>query len=144
MGSRTVRLAFAAAVLVLVGGCVAYGVDPFNTDSSLHDAHKHYTRLVRWSEFDRASLYVAPDQREAWLVLAGRLGGLRFTDYEVREWEEDDAGQEAMVRVLYHAYLQDSATTLAFEEQQFWYRDMETQEWRVRTVLEESSPASHG
>lgn len=146
VGKRIAGRVSLALVAALAGACAAGGLDPFAEDHALEASHKHYTRLVRWAEFDRAGEYVAPELRDAYRARTAGFAHVRFTDYEVRAFEVDPHGQEATVRVTYSAYSLATATTVALEERQHWYRETETNRWRVRPVFEESPApgAPHG
>mgnify|MGYP004142597703 CR=1 FL=1 len=37
--------------------------DPMDRQSSLEEQHKHYTDLVRWSQFNEAAGYLEPSER---------------------------------------------------------------------------------
>jgi hypothetical protein len=131
--------------LGLIAGCAGPGgLDLLNRGRSLDDAQKRYTRFMRWAEFARASEYVDPAEREAFLARTAELGDVRFTDYELRSQEVGPLLREATIEVTYWAYRLSTAAETSFEERQHWYREESGNVWRVRTLLQERSPGSPG
>ena len=116
----------AAAILA---GCAT--IDPWGHRRSLEDAQRTYTRMVRWGDFHKASVWVDPDLVDSFLDDALKLSEVRFTDYEIGALDMED--DTATVRVQYHAY--HAATLLEgtlYETQDWYYEDGK---WRVRPRL---------
>ena len=116
------------AVAMLVG-CAT--IDPWGHRRNLEDAQRTYTRMVRWGDYLKASVWVDPDLVDRFMEDAGKLSDLRFTDYEIGVLDVE--GDSASVRVQYQAY--DAATLLeaTFHETQNWY--YKDGKWRVRPQL---------
>jgi hypothetical protein len=110
------------AVVVLFGGmgCASSFADPSGRLTSLEEAQRRYTQLVRWGEIKRASAYVEPELREEFLGYAPFFDQIRITDTDAQEVELDPSQNTASVEVTYHAY-----SFATFEEK----RIFETQKW---------------
>jgi hypothetical protein len=103
------------------------------------DAHKRYTRLIRWSDFDKAKEFVAPEEQEAFREKTRALGNVRFMDYDILSVDLDPDAKEATVVVSYSAYRRSAPAAVAIEEQQEWRRDEEEHAWRVRSSFKEKT-----
>lgn len=134
-----------AAVLTLATGIVAlmgcafgevHWSDPLKRQYSLERAQDRYTELVRWSEFKKASAFLDPELRDAWLADMPSLRKLRFTDYETGAVDIDDETGEATVLVTYFAYAPSSPIETEIVETQKWYRASVSNDWRVRPSFE--------
>lgn len=130
---RRLTMALMGAFLLVSGtGCaMMQSVDWLGRESTFTDTYKLYTRLVRWGEFERASAYVEPADRDAYRNELRALGKLHITDYEVDKPIYDRLAQTATVHVRYEAYRPETLESIAFTEVQRWTRDLETGDWRV-------------
>ena len=122
---------FVVAPLVALAACAS--IDPWGHRRELEDAQRSYTRMVRWGDFEEASQWVAPQERDRFFDDSESFRNLRITDYQIGALELDDDGQSATVRVSYRGY--DLATLLEREmrEVQDWV--FEDGHWRVRPAL---------
>lgn len=130
------RVRCIAAGAVAVALCFAGCATPtrwshLGMEREIQDAAKRYTQLIRWQEFERASLYVEPEQREHFLSETRALGDIRFTDYEVVSEEFDTEGDQGVIRVTYRAYRPSSMVEIRLNERQEWRRAEDTGHWRV-------------
>lgn len=119
-----------ALLLALAAGVLACASGQSIRETEFHEVQKHYTQLIRWSQFDRARNFVDAEAIGDFQSQAIAFGDVRFTDYAIREI--DMQGDEATVRVTYYAYLRTSPVATAYEEQQEWRR-AEGRAWRVRS-----------
>lgn len=130
-------IVFAIATSAL--GC-AFGEfrpnDPFDREWSLEQAQHRYTTLVRFGDFDRASEFVAEDEREAFMDRMDALDEARFTDYDSDPVELDEEMQTATIEVVYTIYTPSIPFEFEVTETQVWSRDGLTNNWRVRTLFE--------
>ena len=92
---------------------------PSGRRTSLEEAQRRYTQLVRWGEIKRAAAFVEPELREEFLSYAPYFEQIRITDADTEEVELD-ADDSAAVAVTYYAY-----SFATFQEK----RIFETQEW---------------
>jgi type IV pilus biogenesis protein CpaD/CtpE len=116
----------AAAILI---GCAT--IDPWAHRRNLEDAQRTYTRMVRWGDFLKASVWVDPDLVDRYMEDAQKLGDVRFTDYEIGVLDVE--GDTASVRVQYQAYHAATLLEGTLHETQDWY--FEDGKWRVRPQL---------
>jgi hypothetical protein len=58
--------------------------------STLEEQHKHYTDLVRWSQFDEAASYLKPSERSQFVRQMPEFEEVRFTDWKAEPWEFED------------------------------------------------------
>jgi len=131
---RVFARALALAVLLGAGsGCGSFW-SIGDSDGTLEDSVRTYTKLVRWGELERASLFVDESVREEFLALAPRLERLRFTDYDLGPVDQGGPENEARVTVVYRFY--DVATLVEHqvEERQVWSSSGRRQ-WSVQPDL---------
>jgi hypothetical protein len=113
------RVLSAAALLGAFGalGCATFS-DPA---VMFHDTQRHYTQLMRFTEYAKAGHFVAPDARGEFRHATAALGDLHFTDYEVADIQE--AGNTATAEVHYIGYRSSDPVTVTYVETQEWERD---------------------
>src|SRR5690606_6777273 len=80
---RVRRPARRAALLALAlapraAGCASLGGE---SEFVFEYSQKKYTQYIRWSQFDRAEKFVAPESSAAFQQLKASLRDVRFTDY---------------------------------------------------------------
>ena len=112
--------------------------DPLKRRFSLEDIHKQYTDYVRWSAFDKASVFVEPEVREKYLAGAPEIDELRFTDYESAPVTLDEEMVEATITVTYTAYHPNSLVEIEVTEVQLWRRYGKGNNWMVRPTFSSS------
>jgi hypothetical protein len=124
------------AALVAAGGigCASSFVDPTGQRTSLENAQREYTKLIRWGEIKRAAMYVEPDALEDFLKYAPVFEQIRITD---ADWDalgvmpEDENSAE--VEVVYHAYSLKTLQEKKVVETQAWTRHGGVKnQWLVR------------
>jgi hypothetical protein len=103
-------------------------------ETDFGEIQKHYTKLVRWAQFDRARQFVDPEAMGAFETQARSFGRVHFTDYAIRGVEFSPDGETATVSVTYYAYERTALVAFAFEEQQEWSRP-DGRAWRVRSTF---------
>jgi len=111
-----------AALFGVAGlGCASSFVDPTGQRTSLENAQREYTKLIRWGEIRRAAGYVEPEVLEEFLSYAPFFEQIRITD---ADWDAlgvmPEDRQSAEVEVTYHAY-----SLMTFQEKKV----IETQTW---------------
>ena len=137
---RRTRLALAAALLSAMTGACAFGEirinDPLQREISLEDAQHRYTVLVRWSDFEKASKFVDPEQRAAYLSNFPDFREIRFTEYQSEQLTVEPDLANASVDVTYYAYTTASPVEATITETQHWYRDPGVgNHWFVRSTF---------
>ena len=94
-------LLFTAAALIS-SGCFSL-TDPLGREDALEETQREYTKLMRWGEIERASVYVDPALRQEFLSYEDDFEAIHVTDFDIGNIRFED-GNEAIVVVTYHAY----------------------------------------
>lgn len=127
-----------ALAMGLSTGC-AFGEfrpdDPFKRQFSLQDQHRNYTDFVRWSKFDEAATFIAPDDRAAFMAQMPEFDDVRFSDWEAQPWQFEDAEEKnkAVIDVTYRGYSMRTPFEIKITEQQTWTREGSGNNWMVRS-----------
>jgi len=140
---RPVRLLLLCALLLAgPSGCITWFTDPMGYHAAFDDMQRQYTNYLRWGQIEKASSFVDPELREAFLKQAPAFEGLRITDYEVGEIEY--LGDNATVTVTYAGYALDTFIERKIREQQKWFREGHSNRWRVRSDVSVFAQALEG
>ena len=117
-------------------GCASSFFDFTGKESTLEDAQRRYTELVRWGEIEGASAYVDPAVAGDYLDAAELLRDIRFTNFESGPLQFAEDSDTATVDVVYHAYSTRTLVEKRIRERQEWYREPSVANaWRVRPNL---------
>lgn len=123
-----------AFVLASIAGFGALGCATVSDPALMfQETQRRYTQLMRFTDYERAGRFVAPDERSAFRERTAALGDLRFTDYEVREIE--NLGDTATAEVQYVGYRASAPIVVTYVEEQHWERSGGA--WIVRPTIEE-------
>jgi hypothetical protein len=137
MNATWIAVALGTSILLALG--CAFGEfrwnDPLKRQFTLEDIQKQYTDYVRWNAFGKASVFVDPEVREAYLAGAPKIDELRFTDYESAPVTLDEEMGEATVEVTYSAYRPHSPIEIEVTEVQRWRRHGKGNYWLVRPTF---------
>lgn len=110
-------------VAIAFGGCAATFTDPMGKQNALEIAQRDYTQRIRWGELERASQYVDPELRDAFLAQQEIFDTLRVTDFEIGKIEFDEEEDSAEVTVTYRAYSLATLIERPIREKQKWVRE---------------------
>lgn len=120
-------------------------IDPWSHEYNLQQAQLAYTQNMRWQNFDKASQWIAADDRARFFREAGQLRDVRISEYDIGELEVRDGGKAASVRVSYRLYdMQTLIERNVLETQEWSYGD---DGWQVRSKLaslRDGSALPHG
>jgi len=121
-------------VLALILGTSALGCATMADPAVMfHETQRRYTQLMRFTDYERAGRFVAPDELAAFRAQTAALGDLHFTDYEMREVE--NLGKTATAEVRYVGYRASDPIVVTYVEEQQWERVGTN--WVVRPKLTE-------
>jgi hypothetical protein len=134
----------AALMLLFATGCASSFADPTGRLTSLEDAQRRYTQLVRWGELKRASAYVEPELVADFLSYEPHFDQIRIIDVDASEVNLDPSEDSASVEVTYHAYSYATFQEKRIFETQVWTRyDGVKNVWLVRPQLDDIVEAFH-
>jgi hypothetical protein len=124
------------SALLLAGptGCITWVTDPMGRHAAFDDTQRQYTNSLRWGELEKASAFVDPALREAFLAQQPVFETMRITDFTIGEIEYQD--DSAQVTVTYQGYSLESFVERKIREDQRWYREAGTNRWLVRSDVE--------
>ena len=111
-----------------------YITDPLLREVALSEQQRHYSNLIRWSAFHKASAYVPQEERAEFLKVAPPLKEFRFSDFESAPVSLDEDG-ECTVEVVYYGYRTNSPFEVEVHETQHWKRNGITNDWQVSPVF---------
>ena len=141
--SSSVRAVFAVLAIALLSsalGCAdgefRFG-DPFDRELTLSEAQHKYTVYVRWTDFQKARNFVAPDSRDAFMAQLEALENARFTGYDSGPVELDSEKEMATIRVKYTVYTPYLPYEIEISEIQEWTRDGVSNTWYVNSVFDD-------
>jgi len=103
------------------------------TDGTLEDSMLTYSKLVRWGELERASLFVDESVRPEFIAISDRLGYLRFTDFDLGPVDRSEDGS-ARVTAVYRVYDVRTLVERTIVEEQQWDSEGHN-DWKVRPDL---------
>ena len=121
------------ATLFLVA-CVAAA----NLEKSRGETLKQYQSLVRWSEWDGAVGYLAPEFLEEHPVSRldlERLRLFRVTQYIVRATQNYDEGKTTVQMVEIHLFNKAQAVERSIIDEQLWRYDETAERWFLHSGL---------
>ena len=131
---RPAVIALFIAALSTQLGC-AFGEfrpdDPFKRQYELELAQKRYSDLVRWSKFEEAAQFMAPDARRDFRDKMPDFKEVRFTDHSTAPWELDELKTEAEIHVTYTGYSMRVPIEIEVHEVQKWTREGKSNDWKV-------------
>jgi len=105
--------------------------DPFKRQYELEQSQKRYSDLVRWSKFDEAAQFVAPEERRAYRDRMPDFNEIRFTDHSTGPWELDEEKRHTVIEVTYTGYSMRTPIEIEVHETQTWTREGNNSSWRV-------------
>jgi hypothetical protein len=127
---RAVRWVLCALLLAGPTGCITWFTDPMGHRAAFDSIQRQYTQALRWGEIDKASAFVDPELREAFLAAQPAFETMRITDFSIGEVDYQD--DRARVTVTYQGYSLESFVERKIREDQVWRREG-TNRWLVRS-----------
>ena len=128
-------LRYGAVVLaLLVTACATTS----GMDQSRGETLDQYESMIRWSEWDGAVNFIAPEYLEEHPVSRldlDRLRLFRVTAYNVRSTQIYDEGQTMTQVVEIRLFHKAQAVERSITDQQLWRYDTETQRWWLHSGL---------
>lgn len=130
---------FRRAAIIVVSSSVVLGTLGCATLTDqrvmFKDTQRRYTRLMRFTDFDKARAFVAVDAKDEFRETTEALGNIRITDYEIEEFESD--GKVGTATVQYSGFRPTSPTVVTLSEEQRW--ELVGNTWTVRPTLAENT-----
>jgi hypothetical protein len=119
--------------MLVIGGLIVAGCASsfgFRRQELFENSAKSYAHLIRWSEFEAARVFIAPDE-------SGNLkpppANVRITDYQVKQISPSDDMRKVdqVVEVTYFKVDAPRVTTLV--DRQRWEFDPAREVWLLRS-----------
>lgn len=121
------------ALLLSTGlGCLS---DPMGWRRGLRDSQLSYTQSMRWGNLQKASAFVEPELREAFLESADEFANIRITDYDIGAMQYESSNR-ATVKVTYRAYALGTYLDRVIRETQQWRRAGFSGQWWVQPTIQ--------
>jgi len=102
----------------------------FRREELFEDMSKRYGRLIRWSEFDAARPYLAPDAPPERTVLPGHV---RVADYEIKQVAYADDMHRALQTVRITYFKQDNPRLRTIDDLQVWEFSADKGAWFLKS-----------
>jgi hypothetical protein len=125
--------ALAVVALSLVSACSSNQAEKNRTDT-----FRQYETMVRWSQWDAAVEFIAPDYLEQHPVSRldmDRLRLFRVTQYTPRSIELYDGGMAARQTVEIRLFNVNQAVERTLIDQQDWHYNPKRQRWELHSGL---------
>ena len=123
----------ALALIVLLLGCV-----PNPVEKSRSEAFKQYETIIRWSQWDAAVDFLAPEYLEQHPITPldmERLRLFKVTQYTIRSARIFDDGMAAQQVVEIRLFNNNQAIERSILDDQEWRYDPERQRWQLHSGL---------
>jgi hypothetical protein len=137
--ARTILTILIVAVGVQALGCADGEFrlgDPFDRELTLSEAQHKYTVFVRWNEFQKARSFVAPVDRDDYMLQMETLSDARITSYDSGPVELDDKKRTATISVTYTLYTAAIPYEIEISEEQEWSRKGVGNAWSVLSTFD--------
>jgi hypothetical protein len=137
--ARTVLTILIVAVGVNALGCADGEFrlgDPFDRELTLSEAQHKYTVYVRWNDFQNARSFVAPVDRDDYMLQMESLSEARITSYDSGPVELDHAKRTATINVTYTLYTAAIPYEFEITEVQEWSREGMGNTWSVLSIFD--------
>lgn len=132
-GSRLSR-ALAALLAIFVAACATTSA----MDKTRGETLEQYESMIRWSEWDGAVNFIAPEYLEEHPISRldlDRLRLFRVTAYNVRSTQIYDEGKTMTQVVEILLFHKSQAVERSITDQQLWRYDTEAQRWWLYSGL---------
>lgn len=132
---RVVRVILTATVLLFsLSGCLP----PGKLEKSRSEAFRQYETIVRWSQWDAAADFVAPDylaEHPISRLQMDRLRLFRVTQYTIRSVNVLEEGMAATQTVEIKLFNTNQGLERSIIDEQMWRYEESSQRWRLHSPL---------
>lgn len=137
---RRAALAVLALSVALLPACEA-SFAKYSTSArvkQLHEAVTDFNKFVRWQEWERASKFVAEEDREEFKEKFQEIEEeFRITEFNIRHTDVDEVESKfAETTVLYRYYILPSVTEKKVRATQNWVWSETNNRWEVKSPLD--------
>lgn len=129
----TYRLIFAVSIALLLAGCPSQ-----SKKQDLDDTLRSYEQTIRWSQWDAAYAYLAPESLVDHPVTPldlDRLNLFRVTNYTVRSSTPTNEGQGLLQSVEIRLFHKSQARERVIRDNQEWRYHEEAKRWMLYSGL---------
>ena len=140
-GIRVLSPSLALIAVLLVACATASGID-----KSRADALEQYEALIRWSEWDGAINFLAPEYVQEHPITQldiERLRLFRVTAYTVRATQIYDEGRTMTQTVEIRLFNKSQAVEKSIVDQQLWRYDERAETWLLHSGLPDPTSARY-
>lgn len=140
-GYRPTRLLLALLALLLAACASTSGID-----KSRADTLEQYEAMIRWSEWDSAINFIAPEYLREHPISQldlERLRLFRVTAYTVRSAQLYDDGKTFVQGVEIRLFHKSQAVEKAIMDEQLWRYDEGARTWLLHSGLPDPTSARH-
>ncbi|MEJ2534555.1 MAG: hypothetical protein P8008_03585 [Gammaproteobacteria bacterium] len=126
------------ALVMILAALLLAGCQTPKREKSLDETLRQYENMVRWSEWDGASSFIAPEYLEEHPITRldlDRLRLFRVTSYTIRSATPIDGGDGFLQAVEIRMFNRNQAVERVVLDQQEWRYDAEREQWLLHTGL---------
>lgn len=144
---KTVRMLARArmGVVLMLGSITLAACIPNPVDEDRSEAFKQYETIVRWSQWDAAADFIAPEYLAEHPIShldLERLRLFRVTSYVVRSTGVFDEGMTARQTVEIRLFNSNQAVERTIVDEQEWRYNAESKRWRLHSGLPDPTKRS--
>ena len=137
MGMRIENRAWTSVLLLILSVAVA-ACTPNPAEKSRGETFKQYETIVRWSQWDAAVDFIAPEylaENPITRLEMDRLRLFRVTAYTIRSTGVYDEGMTARQTVEIRMFNKNRARELSVIDEQYWKYDEQRKRWLLHSGL---------
>jgi len=127
-----------AGILILLFAILVAACETNPVDKSRSEAFKQYETIIRWSQWDAAADFIAPEYQEEHPISRldmDRLRLFRVTNYTIRSTGIFDEGMTARQTVEIKIFNTHQAVERTIVDEQEWRYSEERERWQLWSPL---------
>ncbi|MGD8521902.1 MAG: hypothetical protein PVF56_12215 [Desulfobacterales bacterium] len=129
------RVSALIILALLVSGCGT--MEQFRKMEQLSEMTQAYEQAIRWSEFDYATVFLEPSERDANPSDESFYKRIKVTDYKTKKTAFSDDETQAIQIVEISYYKIDNMIVKSFSDHQLWEWHTKDKRWYLKSGLPE-------